>query len=288
MLLARLWVRSLGLAVFCLVVIAIVLPGCTSQPTESVSDDAVTSIEPAKPQSAPADAPQPMEEVVREPSDDSSEPTQVSETPAAPVETPKPQQNPTEQLARDENNGREYRTVFYRADANQPPTMPSVVLSKGHEALCRLKVGDTMPDIDLEQLGGGRRKLADVAGKKATVVVFWKPGRRMADQQLADLGPDVIEPFGKAGIAVVGIAVGESPAKAQAALEHTGGDFPTLLDADGKAFAQVGSEKLPRTFLLDPQGKILWFDIEYSLSTRRELHQALRVVTGEQAESNGN
>ena len=60
-----------------------------------------------------------------------------------------------------------------------------------------------------------------------------------------------------------------------------GANFPTLLDADGKAFAQIGSEKMPRTFLLDPQGKILWFDIEYSLSTRRELHQALRSVTGE-------
>ncbi len=281
-------VRTWKLSVFCLVMTALVLPGCTSQPTESVSDVAVTSAEPAQPEAAPADAPQPMDEAVREPSNGSSAPTQVSETPAAPIETPEPQQNPTEQLAQDEKNGREFRTVFYRADANQPPTMPPVVLSKGHEALCRLKVGDTMPDIELEQLGGGRRKLADVAGKKATVVVFWKPGRRMADQQLADLGPDVIEPFGKAGIAVAGIAVGESSANAQAALERAGANFPTLLDADGKAFAQVGSEKLPRTFLLDPQGKILWFDIEYSLSTRRELHQALRAVTGEQAESNGN
>ena len=64
----------------------------------------------------------------------------------------------------------------------------------------------------------------------------------------------------------------------QAALEKAGANFPNLLDADGKAFAQVGSERLPRTYLLDPQGKILWFDIEYSLATRRELHQALRAV----------
>jgi hypothetical protein len=53
-----------------------------------------------------------------------------------------------------------------------------------------------------------------------------------------------------------------------------------LLDAEGRAFAEVGSEKLPRTYLVDAQGKILWFDIEYSLSTRRELHQALRAVVG--------
>ena len=48
-----------------------------------------------------------------------------------------------------------------------------------------------------------------------------------------------------------------------------------LVDAKGKAFAQVGSRHLPRTFVLDPSGKIVWFDIEYSLATRRELQQAL-------------
>jgi hypothetical protein len=32
--------------------------------------------------------------------------------------------------------------------------------------------------------------------------------------------------------------------------------------------------------VLDPTGKIVWFDIEYSLATRRELHQALEVITG--------
>jgi len=32
---------------------------------------------------------------------------------------------------------------------------------------------------------------------------------------------------------------------------------------------------LPWTFVLDANGKIVWFDLEYSLSTRRELQQAL-------------
>jgi len=53
-----------------------------------------------------------------------------------------------------------------------------------------------------------------------------------------------------------------------------------LLDADGSAMAKVGLEKLPRTYLLDAQGKILWFDIEYSRSTRRELLEAVRFVLG--------
>jgi peroxiredoxin len=164
-------------------------------------------------------------------------------------------------------------------DAGPPATMPAVVMSKQHEALNRVKVGDTVPAIELEQLGGGRTSLAAFAGDKGTVVVFWKSDRRMALQQLADLGPDVLESFGKAGVAVVGIAVGESAESTQSALQKAQANFPNLLDADGSAFAQVGSERLPRTYLLDPQGKILWFDIEYSLATRRELQQSLRALT---------
>jgi peroxiredoxin len=257
-----------------------VLTGCTSPPPALMPDNLATSTDFTEPQAAvklTEDFAATADEQPMPTSDETS--VKVNDIPASPAEAPAPQQNPPDQLARDD--GRVHRTVFYRADANQPPSMPTVLLSEGHQALCRVKVDDTMPQMELEQLGGGRRRLAELTGKKATVVVFWKSDRRMAREQLADLGPDVIEPFGAEGVAVVGIAVGESPENAQAALERAGAKFPTLLDADGKAFAQVGSEKLPRTYLLDPQGKILWFDIEYSLSTRRELHQALRALLGE-------
>jgi peroxiredoxin len=170
------------------------------------------------------------------------------------------------------------------AAEKRPAKMPTVALTKAHEALCKVKVDDTMPDISAERLdGGAAAKLSSLGGKKATVVVFWKADRRMAREQLADMGPDVVEPFGKAGVAVVGVAVAGPAADAQAALKAAGAGFPNLLDADGKAFAQVGSEKLPRTYLVDPQGKILWFDIEYSHGTRRELREALRAVAGEPA-----
>jgi peroxiredoxin len=173
------------------------------------------------------------------------------------------------------------RTAFFRADASAAAKIPPVLLSKAHEKLCQVKVGDMLPTIELPQLGGGNKKLAALFGQKATVVVFWKGDRRMSQLELADLGPDVIEPFAKQGVAVVGVAVGESAATARALLDTVSANFPNLLDVDGRAFATVGAEKLPRTYLVDPQGKILWFDIEYSQATRRELHQGLRAVAGQ-------
>jgi peroxiredoxin len=180
------------------------------------------------------------------------------------------------------------RTAFFRLDANAPATIPKVVLSKSHEALCKVKVGDQLPVIQLPMVGGSdKKKLTDLLGKTATVVLFWKADRRMSKEALSDMGPDIAELFGKQGVAVVGVAVNESAASAKAALDKAGAKFTNLLDADGKAFAQVGSVRLPRVFLVDPTGKILWFDIEYSQTTRRELHQALRAVTAESASADG-
>jgi peroxiredoxin len=157
-----------------------------------------------------------------------------------------------------------------------PPGVPPVVLSKGHANLCRVKVGDSLPAIELPKAGDTKKtKLSDLYGKAATVVVFWADDRKMSHLEMADLATDVIEPYGAKGVAVVGVAVKEKPEKATAAVKEVGKEIPMLVDDKGTAFAQIGSRRLPRTFVLDANGKILWFDIEYSHATRRELKQAL-------------
>jgi peroxiredoxin len=157
-----------------------------------------------------------------------------------------------------------------------PAGVPPVVLSKGHANLCRVKVGDALPAIELPKVGDTKKtKLSDLYGKAATVVVFCADDRNMSHTEMADLATDVVEPYGAKGVAVVGVAVKEKPEKATAAVKEVGKEIPMLLDDKGTAFAQIGSRRLPRTFVLDANGKILWFDIEYSHATRRELKQAL-------------
>jgi peroxiredoxin len=165
-----------------------------------------------------------------------------------------------------------------QASFEESTGVPQVLLTAQHEALCRVKVGDTLPAIELPKLGGGRAKLADLYGRAATVVVFWKSDRRMTLDELADLGPDVVEPFGTQDVAVVGIAVEESAGDARAVLSKAGAKFTNLLDADGQAFAKVGSQKLPWTLVLDASGQVVWFDLEYSHATRRELEQTLQAT----------
>jgi len=182
------------------------------------------------------------------------------------------------------NRGPQPRTTYYRASSGTG--IPPVLLSQAEVPLCKVKVGDTMPAIKLPNADiGEATELAKLYGPKATVVAFWKADRRMSHQMLADLGPDVIEPLGKNGVSVVGVAVNDSANSAKAAMAKNGAKFPNLIDADGAAFAQIGTERLPRVYLLDPQGKILYFDIEYSNATRRELQQALRTLAGAAGQS---
>lgn len=164
--------------------------------------------------------------------------------------------------------------------AVSPLQMPKVLLTNRDQKLCKVKVGDPLPAFELPKLGGSETvKLGSELGERGTVVVFWKSDRRASQAELADLGAEVVEPFGKNGVSVVGVAVQETPEIAAQTVTKAQAKFTNLIDANGEAFSQVGSECLPRTYVLDSSGKIVWFDIAYSLATRRELNTALRVLT---------
>ncbi len=152
---------------------------------------------------------------------------------------------------------------------------PTVVLSAGHAALCSVRVGDAMPTLTLVDVSAQDQTLPDLFGEKLTVVVFWTLEHPYAAEQFERLHAEVVGPYAEFGVNTVAINAGDPPELVQAAGQQTGAAFPVLLDVDGLSFGQVATGKLPRTYLLDPAGRILWFDIEYSESTRRELNNAI-------------
>jgi len=159
------------------------------------------------------------------------------------------------------------------------PAFPRVLLSAGHAKLCLVSVGEKFPAISLPRLGGAMTELTALQGKQATVVLFWHPDRWMARTALVDMQRDIAAHFQAEQVAVVGVAVRQPAGAVQAALKVAQATFPQLIDTEGQAFAIVGTVSLPRLFVLDPNGIIVWFDIEYSEGTRRDLWQTLRVLT---------
>jgi hypothetical protein len=78
---------------------------------------------------------------------------------------------------------------------------------------------------------------------------------------------------------VVAVNVGDAVERVRQHAANAGAAFANLLDPKGEFLAKAAKDRqLPRVFLVDGQGKILWFDVEYSRTTRHDLLQAIEVT----------
>lgn len=160
-------------------------------------------------------------------------------------------------------------------------SMPAVRFTDHHAAMNKVGLGDQFPNLELPNLQGEQKSLTELLGSKLTLVVFWNATQPTGLEELADLARYYQPRFGDKGVAIVAVNTGDQPQTASKLVETTGAAYPVLSDAEGAALESVATGKLPRTYLLDPAGKIVWFDMEYSPTTRRDLAAAIRTTLGE-------
>lgn len=158
------------------------------------------------------------------------------------------------------------------------PTMPQVVLTEALAATCRVKVGDALPQGTLAEQNGRVVEVYSTLGARLTVFYFWKGDSLSALQGLEQIDKNVAGPHAGRGVAVVAVNEGDPPREVADKLKSVGTRLPSLLDPGGTYFAKLATEGLPRAYLVDSQGKILWFDTEYSRGTERTLLQAIDYV----------
>jgi hypothetical protein len=167
-----------------------------------------------------------------------------------------------------------------------PATVSKVVLSSEFRSNCLVDVGQAMPRAELPDIAGKPHTLESLHGERLTVVCLWTIGTGHRSQLLAaaamqDLAEDVAGPFARQGVRVVGIDVGDTPEVVQQEVKAAGAAFPVLLDSKGEYFAKIAKDKrMPRVFLLDAEGRVLWFDIEYSRNSRDDLVRSIQAVLG--------
>jgi hypothetical protein len=167
-----------------------------------------------------------------------------------------------------------------RITALKPPTirpavMPEVVLTEAHASDCMVRVGDEFPEFRLPDLGGRARDYDELRGELLTVVAFWSSDRALAASLLAFLD-ERIAAYADLGVSVVAVNVGDEPALVQELIQETIAAGENLLDPQRRLFSRVGRGHLPRVYLLDRDGRVLWFDIEFSRHTREQLEQAIQ------------
>ena len=160
-------------------------------------------------------------------------------------------------------------------------TVPLVHLSEQHQSASLVKQGDLLPEMQLTDSDGKSHSLHALLGDRVTVVCFWSGESPAAVQQLQDTGPEIVGPFKDRGVEVVSINYRQSAEEIRKVTEETEFSETVLMDPKGEALAKVATRYLPRTYLVDAAGKIVWFDMEYSPSTRRQLIQAIECTVDE-------
>ncbi len=166
-------------------------------------------------------------------------------------------------------------------EAPVQPTVPAVHLSEQHESASLVKQGDVLPDMQLNDPEGQSHSLHSLLGEGVTVVCFWSGDSPASVQQLQDTGPEIVDPFKDRGVEVVSINYGQSAEEIRKVTDQVEFSEKVLMDPQGEALSQVATRYLPRTYLVDATGKVVWFDMEYSPSTRRHLIQAIECTVGQ-------
>jgi peroxiredoxin len=171
-------------------------------------------------------------------------------------------------------------------EQSSPPTIPEVRLTEQFRDTCLVVVGDRFPAAELVDTSGDPHQVLELLGEKLTVVFFWHVddspwARPAALAALGDLENEIVLPHAEHGVRVLGINVQNTAEIAQQCLSEAQATFTMLVDSDGAYFGKVATEKTPRVYLLDQDGKVVWFDIEFSPTTRRQLTQAIEAVLSE-------
>lgn len=156
------------------------------------------------------------------------------------------------------------------------PFEPHVVFTSGMQTLNSVGVGDAAPAFTLPTYEGDEAALSDLMGQKLTLLVFWKSDEVFCVEEIARLERDVLAEYSGLGLQVVTVHVGEPTAKTEEILAAVEPRFAVLVDSEQSVVPQYAAALFPRTYLLDDQGNILWFDVEYSRSTRRQMDNAIR------------
>lgn len=160
------------------------------------------------------------------------------------------------------------------------PAMPAVELSQDHAATCLVKVGDKLPDFRLADLSGAQHSLTNLRGKQATVVLYWTTKNLYGPDAIAEM-EKIKSEYADRGVSVLAVCRGGVADEMKPIIDEAQTSYPQLLDPDAAAYGKVATKLVPRTYLLDAEGKIVWFALTYDQRTPKTLRQGLDFMLGE-------
>ncbi|MDE0803760.1 MAG: TlpA disulfide reductase family protein [Acidimicrobiales bacterium] len=116
-------------------------------------------------------------------------------------------------------------------------------------------IGRQAPDISADRLAGGRFELSAQRGRFVVVNFFatWCIPCIREHPELVEFSRSQ----GTGGAAVVSVVYDDDPDDVQAFFDENGGDWPVVLDTDGRVALSYGVSGVPESYLVAPDGTVV-------------------------------
>ncbi|WP_372752846.1 TlpA family protein disulfide reductase [Labilibaculum sp.] len=137
-----------------------------------------------------------------------------------------------------------------------------------------VKCGDQVPDFTLESISGNKISTADLKGKVVLVNFFatWcGPCMKELPQVEAKLWPK----FKDENFTMISIGREHTKEQLQTWNKKKAFTFPIAPDPKREVYSKFANQYIPRNFILDKTGKIIWQGVGFS---EEELEQMMKTI----------
>lgn len=118
-----------------------------------------------------------------------------------------------------------------------------------------LRVGDTLPAVSVEDLGGHPLRIPDDVRGKVVILHFWAIGCSSCREEMPAM-ESLFARYRKKGMTILAVNIGQRKEAVKVFVEGLKVTYPILLDPDKHMTREYEVAGLPRTFILDRNGVI--------------------------------
>ena len=136
-----------------------------------------------------------------------------------------------------------------------------------------IHAGDEAPDFSVEMLDGGNVTLSTLQGKP-TLLIFWATWCPPCREELAHLQEGVIDVYGDK-INVLPVSRGEKREVVEEFITKMGYTFAVGLDGEQTAYRKYATNYIPRCFVIDSKGTVVYSGVGYDEGVAGEVKTAL-------------
>lgn len=136
-----------------------------------------------------------------------------------------------------------------------------------------INAGDMAPDFTAEMLDGSTVTLSALQGKP-TLLIFWATWCPPCRLELSKLQEHIIDPYGDR-INVLPLSRGEERSVVEEYISRMGYTYAVGLDSDQSIYNKYATNYIPRCFVIDANGKVLYSGVGYDDTVAMEVEESI-------------